>query len=59
MTDRRSFVTTLLSTAIGVPVLNSSAVRRLAEAAEIAGARAPATLAEDEVYWGQIGRAHV
>ena len=57
MTDRRSFVTTLLSTAIGVPVLNSFAVRRLAAATEIAGARAPTALAEDEVYWGQIRRA--
>ena len=57
MTDRRSFVTTLLSTAIGVPVLNSLAVRRLAAATEIAGTRAPAALAEDEVYWGQIRRA--
>ena len=42
MTDRRSFVTTLVSTAIGVPVLNSFAVRRLAAATEIAGSRAPA-----------------
>ena len=57
MTDRRSFVTTLLSTAIGVPVLNSFAVRRLAAATEIAGTRAPAAVAEDEVYWGQIRRA--
>src|SRR5688572_33065490 len=57
MTDRRAFVSSLLSTAIGVPVLNSFAVRKLAEAAEIAGSRAPASLAEDEVYWGQIRRA--
>ena len=57
MTDRRSFVTTLLSTAIGVPVLNSLAVRRLAAATEIAGARAPGAVAEDEAYWGQIRRA--
>jgi selenocysteine lyase/cysteine desulfurase len=57
MTDRRSFVSSLLSTAIGVPVLNSFAVRKLAEASEIAGSRAPAALAEDEVYWGQIRRA--
>ena len=57
MTDRRAFVSTLLSTAIGVPVLNSRAVRRLAEATEIAGVRAPSAVAEDEVYWGQIRRA--
>ena len=57
MPDRRSFVTTLLSTAIGAPMLNSQAVRRIAEAAEVAGRRPPAAVAEDEAYWGQIRRA--
>jgi selenocysteine lyase/cysteine desulfurase len=57
MPDRRAFVSTMLSAAIGVPVLNSFAVRRLAAATQIAGARAPAELAEEEAYWGEIRRA--
>ena len=57
MTDRRSFVSTLLSAGVGLPVLNSHAARRLATASEIAGVRAPAAVAEDEAYWGEIRRA--
>jgi len=57
MPDRRAFITTALNTAVVLPVLNSRAVRHLAEAAEIAGSRAPAGLAADEDYWGGIQRA--
>src|SRR5688572_27448395 len=57
MTDRRAFVASVFSAAIGAPVLNSFAVRRLAEAADIAGRRTPLAIAEDEIYWGQIRRA--
>ena len=57
MTDRRAFVSTLLSAAIGVPVLNSLAVRRLAAATQIAGNRSPTALASEEEYWGEIRRA--
>src|SRR5688572_6517566 len=44
MTDRRAFVSTLLTAAIGAPVLNALAVRRLAAATQIAGGRLPAEL---------------
>jgi isopenicillin-N epimerase len=57
MTDRRKFVSTLLAAGVGAPVLNSFAVRRVAEAAEIAGSKAPLALSEDEAYWGTIRRA--
>ena len=57
MTGRRAFVSTMLSAAIGAPVLNSLAVRRLSAATQIAGGRAPAALAEEEAYWGEIRRA--
>ncbi len=57
MPDRRAFVSTMLSAAIGAPVLNALAVRRLGAATQIAGARSPAALAEEETYWGEIRRA--
>src|SRR4029077_5335492 len=57
MTDRRRFVSTMLAAGVGAPVLNSFAVRRVAEAAEIAGSKAPLAPSEDEAYWGAIRRA--
>ena len=57
MPDRRAFVTTVLNAAIALPVLNSRAVRRLRDAAQLAGGRSAASVAEDEEYWGQIQRA--
>jgi isopenicillin-N epimerase len=57
MTDRRAFVNQVFAAGIAAPMLNSSAVRRLAQAADIAGNRAPLSLAEDEAYWGEIRRA--
>src|SRR5688572_28592396 len=57
MTDRRAFVSTMLTAAIGAPVLNALAVRRLAAATQIAGGRSPAELATEEEYWGEIRRA--
>jgi len=57
MTDRRDFVTTMLSAGIGYPVLHSHAVRRLAAASTMAGTRAAGVVAEDEAYWGEIRRA--
>lgn len=57
MTDRRAFVTNMFAAGIAAPMLNSSAIRRLANAAEIAGTRAPLAVAEDEAYWGEIRRA--
>ena len=57
MPDRREFLASALNAAVVLPVLNSRAVRRLGEAAQIAGARTPAGLADDEDYWGEIQRA--
>jgi selenocysteine lyase/cysteine desulfurase len=57
MQDRRRFVSTILAAGVGAPVLNSVAFRRVAEAAEIAGSKAPLALSEDEAYWGSIRRA--
>lgn len=57
MTDRRQFVSTMFAAGVGVPMLNSSAVRRVAEAAEMAGSATPIALSEDEAYWGSIRRA--
>jgi selenocysteine lyase/cysteine desulfurase len=57
MTDRRSFVNHVFAAGVAAPLLNSSAIRRLANAAEIAGGRAPLAVAEDEAYWGEIRRA--
>ena len=57
MPDRRAFIASALNAAVVLPVLNSRAVRRLGEAAQTAEGRAPASLAADEDYWGEIQRA--
>ncbi|HET7623185.1 MAG TPA: aminotransferase class V-fold PLP-dependent enzyme [Gemmatimonadaceae bacterium] len=57
MPDRRQFLASALNTAVVLPMLNSRAVRRLGEAAQIAGSRTPVGLADDEDYWGEIQRA--
>src|ERR1043166_2885656 len=57
MPDRRAFVSSLLSASFALPSLNAKAVRRLISAADIAGTRTPAELADDETYWGEIRRA--
>ncbi|HEY9427450.1 MAG TPA: aminotransferase class V-fold PLP-dependent enzyme [Gemmatimonadaceae bacterium] len=57
MPDRREFLVSALNAAVVLPVLNTRAVRRLGEAAQIAGSRTPAGLAADEDYWGEIQRA--
>jgi selenocysteine lyase/cysteine desulfurase len=57
MTDRRQFVSTMFAAGVAAPALNSSAFRRVSEAAAIAGARAPRALSEDEAYWGAIRRS--
>src|SRR4051812_2983411 len=57
MTDRRAFVQHMFAAGIAAPMLNSSAIRRLANAGTIAGTTPPLILAEDETYWGEIRRA--
>lgn len=57
MTDRRQFVSSMFAAGVGAPILNSLAVRRVAEAAEIAGSRPALAVSEDEAYWGTIRRA--
>jgi isopenicillin-N epimerase len=57
MPDRRAFINHMFAAGVAAPMLNSSAVRRLANAADIAGARTPHAVAEDEAYWGEIRRA--
>ena len=54
--SRRSFVTSLAGAAV-LPVFHSDAGRRIREAWEVAGRRAPAELADDEAYWSTIQRA--
>jgi selenocysteine lyase/cysteine desulfurase len=57
MPDRRDFLVSALNAAVVLPVLNSRAVSRLADATQVAGARAAAALADDEDYWSEIQRA--
>ena len=55
-TSRRSFVSSMAGAAV-LPVFHSGAGRRIREAWEVAGQRAPAALADDEAYWSTIQRA--
>jgi selenocysteine lyase/cysteine desulfurase len=57
MPDRRDFLVSALNAAVVLPVLSSRAVSRLADATQVAGARAAAALADDEDYWSEIQRA--
>ncbi|HVZ78880.1 MAG TPA: aminotransferase class V-fold PLP-dependent enzyme [Gemmatimonadaceae bacterium] len=57
MTNRRSFVSSMLGAGLALPVLNSRAIRRLEDATRVAGARSASSLATDEDYWGEIRRA--
>ena len=57
MANRRAFLSSLAGAAIAVPAFRSNAIRQLEEASRAAGNRTPATLANDEAYWGEIQRA--
>jgi selenocysteine lyase/cysteine desulfurase len=57
MADRRSFLASLAGATASLPVFRSSAIAEARRASEVAGARAPATVAEDEAYWSTIQRA--
>ena len=59
-TSRRSFVRGLAAAGVampGVAAFREDAFARLFKANAIAGARTPAEVAEDELYWAQIQRA--
>jgi selenocysteine lyase/cysteine desulfurase len=59
-TSRRSFVRGLTAAGVampGVAAFREDAFARLFKANAIAGARTPAEVAEDELYWAQIQRA--
>jgi isopenicillin-N epimerase len=55
-TSRRSFLSAA-ATLAAAPAFNASAFRRLTRAREIAGARHPGDLTEDEAFWFEIQRA--
>jgi isopenicillin-N epimerase len=57
MPTRRRFLSTLSGTAAALPVFHDSAIRRLAEATRVAGARPAGQVADDELYWSEIQRA--
>lgn len=57
MTTRRSFLTALAGSSATLPVFHSHAMKRVMNAAELAGSSTPAALAEEEAYWSQIQRA--
>jgi selenocysteine lyase/cysteine desulfurase len=57
MADRRTFLASLAGATASLPVFRSSAIAEARRASEVAGARAAATVAEDEAYWSTIQRA--
>lgn len=58
MTSRRRFLSALAgASATTLPVFRESAFATLRKAETIAGARPATSLADDELYWGQIQRA--
>lgn len=57
MTNRRSFVSSMLGAGVSLPVMRDSAFRDLFRAEPIAAGRAAVNVAEDETYWREIQRA--
>ncbi|HUQ46393.1 MAG TPA: aminotransferase class V-fold PLP-dependent enzyme [Gemmatimonadaceae bacterium] len=57
MSDRRTFVASLLGASVALPALRPDAVRHLFHARSIASGGEPAAAADDEAYWGEIQRA--
>jgi selenocysteine lyase/cysteine desulfurase len=47
----------MIGAGVSLPVMRESAFRHLANAAPVAGSRAPLAVAEDETYWREIQRA--
>src|SRR4051812_15855842 len=57
MPTRRTFVSSMVGAGVSLPVMRQSAFQHLFRAEPIAGARAAASVAEDETYWREIQRA--
>ena len=57
MTDRRAFLSTMISAGVTLPMMRGDAFRRLARAEPIAERRAAGEVAEEEAYWEEIQRA--
>ncbi len=57
MSNRRTFVASMLGASVSLPSLRPDAFRRLVEAGSRVGAGPAAVAAEDESYWGEIQRA--
>src|SRR3954452_9964116 len=56
-TSRRTFVSSMLSAGVSLPVMRESAFRRLLHAEPMATGRPNVSVAEDETYWREIQRA--
>ncbi len=57
MTNRRSFVTSLMRAGVALPALKASAFTSLFRAERVVGSRTPLEVADDEDYWSEIARA--
>jgi len=57
MTSRRSFVASMVGAGATLPAFSDQAMARVLSARAATRAAAPASLAEDESYWGEIQRA--
>src|SRR5881628_2309570 len=59
MTDRRAFLSTMISAGVTMPMMRGDAFRRLARAEPIAERRGgeASEVAEEEAYWEEIQRA--
>ncbi len=55
--ERRQFLAGLTAAGVTLPAFRANAMEQLFKANVIAGDRAPAALADDELYWAQIQRA--
>ncbi len=57
MTNRRTFVTSLMRAGVALPALKASAFTSLFRAERVVGSRTPLEVADDEDYWSEIARA--
>lgn len=57
MTDRRSFMSSMVRAGVALPTLRASAFATLFRAEDIVRGKSPAAAADDEAYWSQIQMA--